>query len=97
MMHPQIDNLFFIGLYQPLGAIFPLAEVQGIIGAEYLLGRYAPPTPEAMTKDIAAENEKMQHRYVASKRHTMQVDFHPFMRQLHRELREGRARAKRPK
>lgn len=94
MMKPGIDNLFFIGLYQPLGAIFPLAEVQGIIAADYLLGKYAPPSVEAMQADIQAERDAMFRRYVKSPRHTMQVDFHPFMRQLRREHREGQRRAR---
>lgn len=93
MLKPGIDNLFFIGFYQPLGAIFPLAEVQGVIGAEYLLGNYVPPMPAEMARDIAAENAAMQRRYVQSKRHTMQVDYYPFMRQLKDELRLGRKRA----
>ena len=40
---PGIDNLFFIGLLQPLGAIFPAAERQACLAAEYLCGRYALP------------------------------------------------------
>lgn len=94
MIHPDYPGLFFIGLYQPLGAIFPLAEVQGVIGAEYLLGRYRPPARDAMLRDMEDERARMHRRYVASKRHTMQVDFYPFMRQLQRELREGQRRAR---
>jgi dimethylaniline monooxygenase (N-oxide forming) len=93
MMKPGINNLFFIGLYQPLGAIFPLAEVQGVIAAEYLRGRYLPPPDEEMERDIEAERAAMFKRYLKSKRHTMQVDYYPFMRQLHRELKAGAARA----
>ena len=31
----------------------------------------------------------MAKRYVASKRHTIQVDFHPYMRAIERERRGG--------
>lgn len=95
MIKPGVENLFFIGLYQPLGAIFPLAEVQAQIGAEYLRGRYALPSRDAMERDMARERAAMFGRYVKSKRHTMQVDYYPFMKQLKRELVQGAARARR--
>jgi hypothetical protein len=47
-----------------------------------------------MRLDMERERAAMFRRYVASRRHTMQVDFHPFMRQLRRELRQGAARAR---
>ncbi len=37
---PGIDNLVFIALLQPLGAIMPLAEAQGRWIASYLRGEY---------------------------------------------------------
>ena len=40
---PGIDNLAFIGLLQPLGAIMPLAEAQGRWLASYLRGEYRLP------------------------------------------------------
>jgi len=94
MVKPGIDNLFLIGFYQPLGAIFPLAELQGVIGAEYLLGRCALPDAGAMEADIAQERARMARRYVQSARHTIQVDYYPFMKQLDRLLRDGSARAR---
>ena len=48
MFKPEIDNLFFIGLMQPLGAIFPIAERQACLAGEYLCGRYALPSAAAM-------------------------------------------------
>ena len=43
VFHPEIPNVFFIGLLQPLGAIMPLAEAQGAWVGDYLLGDYALP------------------------------------------------------
>lgn len=94
MIRPEIPNLFFIGLYQPLGAIFPLAEQQAILAAEYLAGRCALPDAATMERQIARERAAMFKRYYQSKRHTMQVDFHPFMRQLQRAQRVGAKRAR---
>jgi hypothetical protein len=93
VFHPGVRSVFFIGLLQPLGAIMPLAEAQGGWVAEYLRGDYAlPPTPE-LRHDMQRERERMFKRYVASKRHTMQVDYDDYLLDLDRELRRGRVRA----
>jgi hypothetical protein len=42
-----------------------------------------------MNRVIAREDRRMARRYVASKRHTIQVDFMPYMRTLKRERRRG--------
>ena len=91
---PGVDNLAFIGLLQPLGAIMPLAEAQGRWLASYLRGEYRlPPLPE-MEADVRAERERMFRRYVASKRHTMQVDFDNYLYELGKELKAGAMRAR---
>jgi hypothetical protein len=92
--HPDIENVFFVGLMQPLGAIMPIAERQGTWIADYLTGRYALPATSAMRADIARERERMFRRYVRSKRHTMQVDYDDFMLELEREAARGAARAR---
>ena len=94
VFRPGVDNLAFIGLLQPLGAIMPLAEAQGRWLASYLRGEYRlPPLPD-MEADIKAERERMFRRYVASKRHTMQVDFDNYLYELGKELKAGAARAR---
>jgi cation diffusion facilitator CzcD-associated flavoprotein CzcO len=94
VLHPEIPNLFFIGLLQPLGAIMPLAAAQGAWAGDYLLGDYAPPDPAAMRADMRADQTAMRARYVASKRHTIQVDFDDYLHALAKERREGLARAR---
>ena len=91
---PGIDNLAFIGLLQPLGAIMPLAEAQGRWLASYLRGEYRLPALPEMEADIRDERERMFRRYVASKRHTMQVDFDNYLYELGKELKAGAARAR---
>ncbi len=90
---PDVPNVFFLGLLQPLGAVMPLAELQGKWIASYLRGEYALPSRAAMEADIAAERERMFKRYVKSKRHTMQVDFESYVLELEREQRAGARRA----
>ena len=84
-------GLYFIGLIQPLGAIMPLAEAQAEWVADLLGGRAALPSAEQMRAEIAAEEGRMRKRYVASKRHTIQVDFHPYLRTIRRERKRGRS------
>ena len=91
---PGYDNLFFVGLLQPLGAVMPLAEVQGRWIASYLRGEYALPAQGELEADINREREAMFKRYVSSKRHTMQVDFEDYLASLDRELNAGAQRAR---
>ena len=88
--HP---SLAFVGLLQPIGAIMPLAEAQGQWIAEYLRGAYRLPSPRAMEADIRRERKRMRRRYVASERHTIQVDFDRYLFDLRRERRRGMRRA----
>ncbi len=94
VFHPDIANVFFIGLLQPLGAIMPLAEAQATWVGDYLTGDYALPSPAQLRESIDAERGAMDARYVASKRHTIQVDYEDYMRALARERRAGAARAR---
>ncbi len=94
VFHPEIDNLFFVGLLQPLGAIMPLAEAQGGWIAAYLRGEYALPDPARLRADVERERARMFKRYVASKRHTMQVDFDNYLFALRRERRAGARRVR---
>jgi len=91
---PGIDNLAFIALLQPLGATMPLAEAQGRWIAAYLRGEYHLPADKQMEAHMHRERERMFKRYVASKRHTMQVDFDNYLYDLRKELKAGAARAR---
>jgi dimethylaniline monooxygenase (N-oxide forming) len=71
----------------------PLAEAQGRWVAEYLRGEYRLPSPEGMREHIRDDMQAMRKRYVASKRHTIQVDFDEYLFRLARERREGARRA----
>jgi cation diffusion facilitator CzcD-associated flavoprotein CzcO len=90
---PEVPNLYFIGLLQPLGAIMPLAEAQSEWIADVLEGKAALPSPEAMKREVERDDRRMRKRYVRSPRHTIQVDFYPYLRAIERERgrRAGRA------
>jgi cation diffusion facilitator CzcD-associated flavoprotein CzcO len=92
VVSPEHPGLYFIGLLQPLGAIMPLAEAQSEWIADVIEGRAELPGPEHMRRVIERDRKKMRKRYVASKRHTIQVDFFPYLRMLGRERARGRLR-----
>src|SRR3954453_14412345 len=95
VFHPDIDDVAFVGLLQPLGAIMPLAEAQGQWLADYLKGEYHPPPRAELLADIRRDQDAMRKRYVASKRHTIQVDFDEYLYKLGKEREAGAERARR--
>jgi dimethylaniline monooxygenase (N-oxide forming) len=84
--HP---GLFFIGFVQPLGPIMPIAEAQSEWVADLLQGRASLPAQAEMQSEIAAHEKAMRKRFVASKRHTIEVDFHPYLREIRRERKRA--------
>jgi dimethylaniline monooxygenase (N-oxide forming) len=90
VVHPDAPGLYFIGLVQPLGAIMPIAERQSEWLADLFEGKAALPDTARMKREIEREEAAMRRRYVASTRHTIQVDFEPYMRLLQRERRRRR-------
>ena len=94
VFHPKYPDLGFVGLLQPLGSVMPLAEAQGRWLADYLRGRYALPAPGDLSADIRDDQQAMHKRYVASKRHTIQVDFEDYLWRLDKERAAGEERAR---
>jgi hypothetical protein len=93
VVSPDHPGLYFVGLIQPLGAIMPLAEAQSAWVADLLDGRGALPSYDEMRVQIREYDERLAKRYVASKRHTIQVDFHAYLAELGRERRRSQERA----
>jgi dimethylaniline monooxygenase (N-oxide forming) len=86
-------GLFLIGFIQPLGPIMPLVEAQCEWVADVIGGRATLPPAAAMRKGIESEERKMRKRFVASKRHTVEVDFYPYLREIRRERKQAAQRA----
>ncbi|XP_074762938.1 flavin-containing monooxygenase 5-like isoform X2 [Athene noctua] len=89
MFLPDLEKptLAFIGLIQPLGAIMPISELQcrwatRIFKASFSPGLQDLPPSTVMLADIVQTKEKMAERYVKSQRHTIQVDYIPYMDEL---------------
>lgn len=92
MVHPDYEGLYFIGLIQPLGAIMPIAERQAIWAADLLEGKAKLPDKAAMEDEIEKRRVKMAKRYDDRVRHTIQVDYWSYMRDLAREIKQGKQR-----
>ena len=90
MILPGIDNLFFVGLFQPLGSVMQPAELQAKVIADYLCGELAFPDVETMRREMIRMQEANDRRFVKSARHTMEVDFVPFLHSLRKLRKRGR-------
>ncbi len=84
VFHPDHPSLFFIGLLQPLGCIWPLADLHAQLAANFIIGNYNPPSD--MRERIAKEVEHIRMHYIKSARHTIEVDFYQHQRELQRDL-----------
>ena len=93
VVDPEHPGLYFVGLIQPIGAIMPLAEAQSEWVGDLVSGEGELPSYDEMRAQIAEYDEELRRRYVASKRHTIQVDFHKYLAEIERERRASRARA----
>ena len=87
VIHPQYPGLYFIGLVQPWGAIMPLAEAQSEWAADLIQHKCGLPSPGDMQQETQREHDKLARRYTQSSRHTIQVDFFPYIDQIKRERR----------
>jgi dimethylaniline monooxygenase (N-oxide forming) len=87
----SVENpgLHFVGFIQPLGPIMPIAEAQSEWIADLLTGRAALPPATEMRDEIGDYERWLDRRFVASKRHTVEVDFHPYLRQIRRERKRS--------
>lgn len=90
VVDPRHPGLYFIGLIQPLGAVMPLAEAQAHWVADLVSGAATLPSVEQMHTQIASYDEAVRRRYVASKRHTIQVDAMSYRSEVERERRDRR-------
>lgn len=80
MMHPDFDNLYFIGLCQPQGCIWPLADYQSQIVGRIISGSLK--RPDQLHQKIEKEMNKPHHSFKIHRRHALEVDYHQFRREL---------------
>jgi hypothetical protein len=88
--HPRHRSLFFIGLLQPIGCVWPLAELQGQLVANAIVGRYR--LPGDLVSRIEAETRTNLRTFMRTPRHSTEVDYHPFRKALLAEIPRGAPR-----
>jgi len=87
MIHPQLENLYFIGLFQPQGCIWPLADYQAKIAAGIISGTL--PRATNVPSKIKKELKKSQNRFKSNPHQSLEVDYSVFRKQLLRELQQS--------
>ncbi|MFC8529977.1 flavin-containing monooxygenase [Nocardia sp. NPDC057227] len=94
ILRPGTPDLAFAGLAQSVPTLFPFVECQARLIAAYAAGEYLPPEVAEMERIITEDEQRYLGHVLDRPRHTQQVEFFPYERQLRRaELPEGRRRA----
>jgi hypothetical protein len=89
--HPERDDLFVIGMIQPNGGLWPLAELQAKVAAAFIAGD--------VRGDANAEKFRQQKRrnaahlaggihFQTTPRHRLEVDYFTFRKHLRKRLAE---------
>lgn len=85
MMHADYKNLYFIGLFQPTGCIWPMADRQAKLACAEILGLYQRPADMKAAIQHQLDNPHVQ--FEGGQRHAVEVEYHQFRQDLRRELR----------
>ncbi len=85
MFHPEIRNIYFVGMFQPLGCIWPGAEQQSKLAAAAITGKWKIPKNIKSLCEKEVQNPHMKQ--IQTSRHTITVDFHKFLRALKKQLK----------
>ena len=84
MYHPKISNLYFIGMFQPLGCIWPGSELQSKLAARAIKGDWQRP---ANIEELCKKEASHPHlKQIQTPRHTITVDYHKFVKSLKKYL-----------
>jgi len=80
MFHPEHKSLFFIGLVQPQGSVWPLSEVQTRLVAKLLKGKWS--LPDNLQQLAVEEGKAAEREFLKSPRHSVEVHFLPYLKKL---------------
>jgi hypothetical protein len=85
MIPADLPNLYFIGLFQPIGCIWTLADYQARIAAFQITGHLR--RPNNLQDLIKREMDRPHWRFQDHPRHAVEVDYHDFKAELMSELK----------
>ena len=91
MMPVEMRDIFFIGLIQPLGCIWALADYQSELAAHAITGRWKRPADIA--RRLEAEHARDAARFRQTARHAVEVDYHDYLALMRQELNPVRKAA----
>ncbi|MDG3014695.1 flavin-containing monooxygenase [Speluncibacter jeojiensis] len=96
IMKPGVDDLYYAGLAQSSPTIVNLAEQQSKLIARHLAGQYVLPPEHEMCELITHDENKHLAQYYNAPRHTIQIDFARYTKDLLKEIEAGEKRAQSP-
>jgi cation diffusion facilitator CzcD-associated flavoprotein CzcO len=85
MIPADLPDLYFIGLFQPTGCIWPLADYQAMLACAEINGKYQRPAD--LAQRIQHEMANPHYRFDGGSRHATQVDYHRLRDELKADLR----------
>ncbi len=80
MIEPKHPTLFFVGLVQPQGCVWPISDYQSKLIANLIMGRTS--LPKNLEKLADQETKDIASNFIQSKRHTLEVHYHPFVKKI---------------
>lgn len=80
IFHPEHPSLFFIGLIQPQGCIWTLAEAQSRLVSRLLAGKIH--LPDNWRAQAVTEGKFWAEQFLARPRHSLEVHYHPYLKQI---------------
>ncbi len=87
MFHPDYDNLFFIGMFQPFGCIWPGSEQQSKLLSLALQNKWKRPKNII---DLCKKETKNPHiKQIKTDRHRITVDYHQFIKELKYQINKS--------
>lgn len=82
IFHPEHSSLFFIGLIQPQGCIWPLTEIQTRLIGQLLTNKIQ--LPPNWRELALSEGKNWERQFIARPRHSIEVHYQPYLKQLFR-------------
>jgi cation diffusion facilitator CzcD-associated flavoprotein CzcO len=98
VFHPELDDLFAVGLIQANGSIWRLADLQSQLIASYLIAMAERHERSGWFKKLKLQGHASMAggSYVKSERHRLEANYYAYRRKLRRHLRRFGAMATAP-
>jgi cation diffusion facilitator CzcD-associated flavoprotein CzcO len=84
VFHPDHPSLYFIGLVQPQGALWPLSDIQAKLVANYIAGNCD--LPADIRQRVEQETQRSRKLFLASPRHSVEVEYSPYHKSIEQHI-----------